>query len=56
MMQVVFREQARTDMRNVMAWFRDQGDGSEMRFELAVDAELLIRKRSVEDRHDLWIR
>jgi plasmid stabilization system protein ParE len=40
MMNVVFREQARTDMRNVMAWFRDQRDGSEMRFEAAFEAEL----------------
>jgi hypothetical protein len=40
MMQVVFREQARTDMRNAMAWFRDRRDGSEARFEQAFDAEL----------------
>ncbi|MBK9417512.1 MAG: hypothetical protein IPN62_09525 [Flavobacteriales bacterium] len=40
MMQVVFREQALTDMRNAMAWFRDRRDGSEERFEDAVDAEL----------------
>jgi|LakMenE18May11ns_1017448.scaffolds.fasta_scaffold9794443_3 hypothetical protein len=45
MMDVVFREQARTEMRNVMAWFRDQRDGSEMRFQSAFEAELgYIRK------------
>jgi hypothetical protein len=39
-MQVVFREQALTDMRNAMAWFGDRRDGSDERFEDAVDAEL----------------
>jgi plasmid stabilization system protein ParE len=40
MMQVVFREHALADIRNAMAWFRDRRDGSEERFEDAVDAEL----------------
>jgi plasmid stabilization system protein ParE len=45
MMQVVFREQARTDMRNAMAWFRDRRDGSEERFEDAFDAELAFLRQ-----------
>ncbi len=44
-MGVVFREQAREDIRNAMAWFRDRRDGSEDCFEDAVDAELAFLRR-----------
>ncbi len=42
MMDLVFREHARADLRNAMAWFRDQNDGSETRFEAELEAELLF--------------
>lgn len=40
MMCLVFREKARSDLREIMAWFREKSDGSEARFEAALEAEL----------------
>ncbi|MBX2974239.1 MAG: type II toxin-antitoxin system RelE/ParE family toxin [Flavobacteriales bacterium] len=45
MMEVVFRERARADLRNIMAWFCDRRDGSEARFGAAFDAELSHLRR-----------
>ena len=45
MMEVVFREGARADLRNILGWFRDRKDGSAACFEAAFEAELdLLRQ------------
>jgi len=46
MMQVIFKEKARADLRNIFAWFREQVNGSDARFEAALESELAyLRKR-----------
>ena len=40
MMRLVFREKARSDLRDIMTWYREKIDGSEARFEVALEAEL----------------
>lgn len=41
MMHLIFREKARSDLRDITAWFHEKNDGSAARFEAALEAELL---------------
>lgn len=36
---LVIRERAHSDLRDIMAWFREKNDGSESRFEEAIETE-----------------
>ena len=44
-MRLVLRQQAHADLRNIMAWFREQDERMEIRFIAALEAELNYIKR-----------
>ncbi|MDQ3101212.1 MAG: hypothetical protein M3R08_07480 [Bacteroidota bacterium] len=48
MIEIIFRDQALKDLRQIIEHFRTRKDGSELRFEEAMDKELLFLSKTTK--------